>query len=101
MMGLSPHLRGNRLSEAIFGHCRGSIPALAGEPEPRAVAKRQVRVYPRTCGGTVSLTIWDMRRSGLSPHLRGNQGLQAMHESASGSIPALAGNRENDDADTK
>ena len=51
-MGLSPRVRGNRLSHAFSLYYRRSIPACAGEPILNLVQDEQLGVYPRVCGGT-------------------------------------------------
>ena len=90
--GLSPRVRGNRLTN-VPPFARGrSIPACAGEPmppmlppmplaglSPRVRGNRHVKgrllpiaaVYPRVCGGTYMLHLLRRRASGLSPRVRG------------------------------
>ena len=53
-VGLSPHVRGNPQAAACRRARGRSIPARAGEPAPLAPCVPPARVYPRTCGGTVS-----------------------------------------------
>ena len=50
--GLSPRVRGNRVSHVTGSRRLGSIPACAGEPAPFQVGTRRNAVYPRVCGGT-------------------------------------------------
>ena len=69
--GLSPHLRGNRLTQQQL--------------------TRRAGVYPRTCGGTQSLNGAIQATQGLSPHLRGNLCVSYENDVFGGSIPAPAG----------
>ena len=91
--GLSPRLRGNGKSHENTDCRAGSIPALAGERPNRRCRNRNIRVYPRACGGTASP--WRIRgmARGLSPRLRGNAEHVAFGPELQGSIPALAGER--------
>ena len=50
--GLSPRVRGNLSRGKVVVAWRRSIPARAGEPQPRKLAGCCFRVYPRACGGT-------------------------------------------------
>ena len=50
--GLSPRVRGNRLTYKNNQLMRRTIPACAGEPPVRRVACVVNRDYPRVCGGT-------------------------------------------------
>ena len=89
--GLSPRVRGNPAGGGLVGFRGGSIPACAGEPPPVRRKARSKRVYPRVCGGTVSV---DSQRSvapGLSPRVRGNPRARGPWPPPSGSIPACAG----------
>ena len=89
--GLSPRVRGNRLSCMPITCGRGSIPACAGEPcgLPTAFCGRPV--YPRVCGGTPGQPGPVMFRPGLSPRVRGNLRDAGRAEIRIGSIPACAG----------
>ena len=89
--GLSPRVRGNREVALVGPHCRGSIPACAGEPRCSSPNTRRTWVYPRVCGGTVRSTASNVPTGGLSPRVRGNPGCQRGIPSALGSIPACAG----------
>ena len=66
--GLSPRVRGN-LERSLDGWVLGSIPA-AGEPHMNEVRLTSAEVYPRVCGG--SLSVCDAFPPGLSPRMRGN-----------------------------
>ena len=91
LRGLSPRVRGNRLSVHHFLQTRRSIPACAGEPRSRRPAASTPRVYPRVCGGTRDTT-GDMRYAwGLSPRVRGNPTTPPVLQSSTRSIPACAG----------
>ena len=50
--GLSPRVRGNRLTACSINAIPGSIPACAGEPHTESSVPYLHRVYPRVCGGT-------------------------------------------------
>ena len=50
--GLSPRVRGNLAEHLGISEDDGSIPACAGEPPQCLPTSREVRVYPRVCGGT-------------------------------------------------
>ena len=52
-MGLSPRVRGNRVSTQEKSYSIGSIPACAGEPNPELTLAAVSGVYPRVCGGTL------------------------------------------------
>ena len=92
--GLSPRLRGN----AVFITSRvircGSIPALAGERGVEYRAVFESGVYPRACGGTAGRGRHGVNNRGLSPRLRGNVLPGSRSRLGLGSIPALAGERQ-------
>ena len=89
--GLSPRVRGNleRLPEEV--QHLGSIPACAGEPKERKVARPRTRVYPRVCGGTGMTPAPTWHEEGLSPRVRGNPLACRPGEAGAWSIPACAG----------
>ena len=89
--GLSPRVRGNPVLEVALDPQPGSIPARAGEPSDGAVPARGRRVYPRACGGTYTGAMIVLSVEGLSPRVRGNRARAGCGGSASGSIPARAG----------
>ena len=89
--GLSPRVRGNRVSGIACGLSHGSIPACAGEPGIMAWTLHNARVYPRVCGGTSSTLSPTCPLTGLSPRVRGNPGQQQAPAVLGGSIPACAG----------
>ena len=109
--GLSPRVRGNLLVNLLplmvvrsIPACagepgggqsgkkiKGSIPACAGEPSDGCRRSGRAWVYPRVCGGTVSLLVGPAARAGLSPRVRGNHSVLSWRPVRSGSIPACAG----------
>ena len=89
--GLSPHVRGNLQALEKRADGQGSIPARAGEPVGCGQSLSASRVYPRTCGGTISGVNAGAPATGLSPHVRGNRERRARVPSPQGSIPARAG----------
>ena len=89
--GLSPRVRGNLLQQAAGGGGRRSIPACAGEPLLCLRPTRPGRVYPRVCGGTLSLYIGIRNDYGLSPRVRGNPLSAPVNTCQHRSIPACAG----------
>ena len=54
-IGLSPRVRGNPERMDELPDRSGSIPACAGEPEVAPGVNAAYRVYPRVCGGTISI----------------------------------------------
>ena len=90
-LGLSPRVRGNRISVAQCTPSRRSIPASAGEPPGFRPLARLTKVYPRECGGTlfsmlICWPIWVYPREcgGTRDHAVGVN-------VPNGSIPASAG----------
>ena len=89
--GLSPHLRGSRVSSFSGVRVSGPIPAPAGEPETILQRQEELRAYPRTCGGARIAARGLRGDPGLSPHLRGSL-THAQHFAVrDGPIPAPAG----------
>ena len=89
--GLSPHVRGNRLTMRILPACKGSIPACTGKPDTAVPPASPAAVYPRMYGETTNRVLPFRYGDGLSPHVRGNPtALRAAHPQA-GSIPACTG----------
>ena len=89
--GLSPPVRGNLADVAALGDRDGSIPARAGEPASSLIALARRWVYPRPCGGTQSSPPLGTEEAGLSPPVRGNRSHLDGEGTATGSIPARAG----------
>ena len=52
-LGLSPRMRGSRVSLRLHQICLGIIPAYAGEPFCARRTSRSSRDYPRVCGGAL------------------------------------------------
>ena len=71
--GLSPRVRGNQQPDDGGGGYAGSIPACAGEPRTDDSTAGTAEVYPRVCGGTLTLTALLNNGWGLSPRVRGNR----------------------------
>ena len=90
-VGLSPRMRGNHRGRARAVRRLRSIPAHAGEPRRGRSRRRPVRVYPRACGGTSSLSMFAHSIAGLSPRMRGNPLSCCSTTERWGSIPAHAG----------
>ena len=110
-------MRGNRSCRPLGITSIRSIPARAGEPAAHRRPAGSNRVYPRACGGTVTLDATDSyleglsracggtssrgldlgQEEGLSPRVRGNP--PALDECSGGnrSIPARAGEPQYDD----
>ena len=91
LWGLSPRVRGNLRWSSLCGCRTGSIPACAGEPKAGRGLARGGWVYPRVCGGTRQIIIWDRHGGGLSPRVRGNLVGVGSPDETNGSIPACAG----------
>ena len=89
--GLSPRVRGNLVSVKALPVLRRSIPACAGEPFEAGALARVQGVYPRVCGGTAAYQPQLLRRSGLSPRVRGNRADDRWAPVVVRSIPACAG----------
>ena len=89
--GLSPRVRGNRLSPRAGQRPRRSIPACAGEPLLPVAFMVWTRVYPRVCGGTGLPLVVRPAVQGLSPRVRGNQQNTSTIIERDRSIPACAG----------
>ena len=90
-LGLSPRVRGNPQWAAPRLRTRRSIPACAGEPFPLDEVWMRYAVYPRVCGGTLTVKASGESTDGLSPRVRGNPDTSGTHFHRSGSIPACAG----------
>ena len=89
--GLSPRVRGNRVTAFSDPDTTRSIPACAGEPQDMGAGAWTLKVYPRVCGGTYIRQSPRKRRLGLSPRVRGNRHAGATRTGRFGSIPACAG----------
>ena len=104
--GLSPRSRGSPCGVDADDGLAGSIPALAGKPQPAAAKPAAARVYPRARGEAHCQCDTAAGNTGLSPRSRGSPrkvipgvyprargeaACRATTVGASGSIPALAG----------
>ena len=98
--GLSPRVRGNLLGAGLGGAFYRSIPACAGEPGMVAATWNSITVYPRVCGGTVGVSRWMSRETGLSPRVRGNRRGPTRRQGGQRSIPACAGEPVNTPGET-
>ena len=96
--GLSPRVRGNRPLSVPGRGLHGSIPACAGEPHVRGHVTCFHTVYPRVCGGTQLPPRQRLDPLGLSPRVRGNQSAPDLANRTPRSIPACAGEPENEAA---
>ena len=95
--GLSPRVRGNRVSIRSFTSLIGSIPACAGEPPPPPAGRHALSVYPRVCGGTPGATMTEYAYPSVYPRVCGGT---KSSTSGSGVImglsPRVRGNRRRD-----
>ena len=89
--GLSPRVRGSRILSADQQPRIRSIPASAGQPACRCRPVSVGWVYPRECGAAGLLFRERMTRQGLSPRVRGSPASGIGDSTATGSIPASAG----------
>ena len=89
--GLSPRMRGNRRLVSVGKAQFGPIPAYAGQPVCRLIARAMLWAYPRVCGATASCVRMALVQLGLSPRMRGNQRHACVHCARKGPIPAYAG----------
>ena len=90
--GLSPRGRGNPYDADAELDQERSIPAWAGQPTPwKPNGGTRPWVYPRVGGATDFVRQPDALGNGLSPRGRGNPSPARSALSASGSIPAWAG----------
>ena len=91
VVGLSPHVRGNRVAVHADRTPPGSIPACTGKPIGHYHIRPDHQVYPRMYGETLHHFQLDRAGGGLSPHVRGNPGRGVEAEYLVGSIPACTG----------
>ncbi len=89
--GRSPRMRGRLRSGSAWSEDVGSIPAYAGEASESNQARKVFRVDPRVCGGGVIRSIIPCSAAGRSPRMRGRRSHKRPTVTASGSIPAYAG----------
>ena len=86
-----PRVCGEPPAYTIHGNFLRSIPACAGEPPTLTLRTFVLRVYPRVCGGTCAALRAVANTEGLSPRVRGNQGVSLFGPFGNRSIPACAG----------
>ena len=89
--GLSPRVRGKRMSSSASAVRLGSIPACAGETRRVAPGLTPFWVYPRVCGGNPPIPAQLAASPGLSPRVRGKPWPNPLLFHNRGSIPACAG----------
>ena len=89
--GPSPRVRGSLLWRYNEKVPAGSIPAGAGEPQARPVARWLAGVHPRGCGGALVMSNALAFNYGPSPRVRGSLALATCACISTGSIPAGAG----------
>ena len=94
--GLSPRVRGNQGEQLIVSRRERSIPACAGEPAKFGGRPRRSTVYPRVCGGTHVSHCRIILYGGLSPRVRGNPSYPICDTPGKRSIPACAGEPDED-----
>ena len=73
---------------------RGCSPAPSVVPAkslPLARSGTGIPLYPRVCGGTINIVVFDCHKPGLSPRVRGNLPAARAADGSLGSIPACAG----------
>ena len=89
--GLSPRVRGSRVTALDRVNRIRSIPACAGQPAGIDVLVCEHKVYPRVCGAAAFTSTFQQAIEGLSPRVRGSLA-QAQGSTVRGrSIPACAG----------
>ncbi len=93
--GLSPRVRGNHSDSLAVVGIQGSIPARAGQPVASDNRKAHKRVYPRACGATIMPNVSFITSRGLSPRVRGNPQESPYQPPLLRSIPARAGQPDN------
>ena len=91
LSGLSPHVRGNRVSSACRSPYMRSIPACTGKPLASWYVSASSRVYPRMYGETYEEDLAIAVDAGLSPHVRGNRRGWLCRGYLVRSIPACTG----------
>ena len=89
--GLSPRVRGIRRIRSSSSSMMRSIPACAGDPQRRVSSNRNLRVYPRVCGGSARRPARPRSQAGLSPRVRGIRAEIDENLLPLRSIPACAG----------
>ena len=91
VLGSSPHVRGARSLFSGQFRARGIIPACAGSTRRRLLNLLLERDHPRMCGEHDCHDVFQYRREGSSPHVRGARWLLRQSRTIKGIIPACAG----------
>ena len=91
LVGLSPHVRGNRGGAQRVYLPVGSIPACTGKPGCVRGRRQRAGVYPRMYGETTTSARSGACGTGLSPHVRGNPRPRNRTAPGRRSIPACTG----------
>ena len=94
--GRSPRVRGSLPFLLGLGAALRSIPACAGEPVGELCVLCGRRVDPRVCGGALPLIDVNKPPKGRSPRVRGSRQLRSPLSRSLRSIPACAGEPENE-----
>ena len=95
--GLSPRGRGKPVLQRWHPDRQRSIPAWAGETHCRGPRPGRLAVYPRVGGGNLLDRVGIHGIEGLSPRGRGKPGAGKRAAEKQGSIPAWAGETEEDE----
>ena len=91
-MGSSPRMRGTHRGRSGQRHCKGIIPAYAGNTKGIGVMSSSSRDHPRVCGEHLGHDNGAVGERGSSPRMRGTLGRQRLARPDLGIIPAYAGN---------
>ena len=93
--GSSPRMRGTQSGSSESYHCRGIIPAYAGNTHAWTSLATNSRDHPRVCGEHDTLERHGGFRPGSSPRMRGTLRPVASCTPSARIIPAYAGNTSN------
>ena len=73
LKGSSPHMRGTHRRRSGQRHCKGIIPAYAGNTKRGLSAPSHAEDHPRICGEHDTVTQVHLLSQGSSPHMRGTR----------------------------
>ena len=90
--GSSPRMRGTQSTSSKSDHCRGIIPAYAGNTFPVKLIEWPKRDHPRVCGEHFIAHFAPSVDQGSSPRMRGTHEETFFNGDSTGIIPAYAGN---------
>ena len=90
--GSSPRMRGTHRRRSGQRHCKGIIPAYAGNTWWNVAPVVASRDHPRVCGEHSQFAEIPSPLQGSSPRMRGTRGKNNLSRQLSGIIPAYAGN---------